>query len=214
MQIALNPFLKLQQLKKVKRFHNKSPCLPFSHAYYLQLDVSLFKTLNSDCQHHCGFSSHLQMPSSQDACVPKVENRSWGYQASPKGSKGTLWNSNNASCNKPHSWSLFKEDFCKVNSKAKHPPLEGMWHPLQSSSSWSSKRDQIRKICHLCPHQGKRLRELASWTNLSKWLQNPEPPWKRRVHRHPCGHQFTNHPISKMYQSQSFAWDPERLYWK
>ena len=127
------------------------------------------------------------MPRTQDACVPKVEIRSWGYQASPKGSKGTLWNFNNASCNKPHSWSLFKEDFCKVNSKAKHPPLEGMWHPLQSSSSWSLKKFKPGKSVHLCPHQGKRLRELASWTNLSKWLQNPEPPGREGSRDIPVG---------------------------
>lgn len=154
------------------------------------------------------------MPGSQDACVPKVESRSQGYQASPKGNKGTLWNFNNASCNKPHSWSLFKEDFCKVNSKAKHPPLEGMWHPLQSSSSWSSKKDQTRKICPSSSSSGKKIEGVGIMNKLVQMVTKSRAPWKRRVQRNPCGHQFTNHSISKMYQSQSFAWDPERLYWE
>lgn len=43
------------------------------------------------------------------------------------------------------------------------------------------------KSVHLRPHQGKRLRALALWTNLSRWLQNPEPPGTEGSREIPVG---------------------------
>ena len=71
-----------------------------------------------------------------------------------------------------------------------------------------SKKDQTRKICPSLSSSGKRLRELASWANLAKWLQNPESPGG--VQGIPARiHSQTTQPHKCI--SQLFPWDPERL---
>lgn len=158
-----NPPLKFEQLKKSQVFSNKSMPIPQERAHQLLLeDVSLFKTLKRDRQHHCGFSSHLQQPCSQDVCVPKVENRPEVIKHLLRGVKGHCGIPAMPAVDSQH---LLKEDFCRVNSKAKHSPLEYVTPSAKRFLLATEYRMKPEKPVRLCSEPG-RLREWGIMSNL------------------------------------------------
>lgn len=158
-----NPLLKFEQLKKSQVFSNKSMPIPQERAHQLPLeDVSLFKTLKRDRQHHCGFSSHLQQPCSQDVCAPKVENRPEVIQHLLRGVKGHCGIPAMPAVDAQH---LLKEDFCRVNSKAKHSPLEYVTPSAKRLLLATEYKMKPEKPVRLCSEQG-RLREWGIMSNL------------------------------------------------